>query len=61
MKKNIPILVITMVLSRTTQYNVDLSVRRAKNVKTILEKAGAEFSRLFIISEGADTSIALHS
>lgn len=38
--------------------NDNLSDMRAKNVKTILEKAGVEFSRLIIIPKGADASIA---
>jgi len=34
-----------------------LSNLRATNVKTILEKAGVESSRLNVVGEGADTSI----
>lgn len=39
------------------EYNNKLSSARAKSVKTILENAGIQSSRLNIIAEGADTSI----
>jgi len=40
-----------------SEYNDKLSNLRATNVKTILEKAGVESSRLNVVGEGADTSI----
>lgn len=39
------------------EYNEKLSNARAKNVKTIFEKAGIDSSRLNVVANGADTSI----
>ncbi|WP_286971191.1 OmpA family protein [Flavobacterium sp. UBA4854] len=39
------------------EYNEKLSNTRAKNVKTIFEKAGIDSSRLNVVANGADTSI----
>jgi OOP family OmpA-OmpF porin len=44
-----------------SEYNQKLSLARANNVKTILEKAGIASSRINVVAEGADTSIAKDS
>jgi OmpA-OmpF porin, OOP family len=44
-----------------SEYNRKLSLARANNVKTILEKAGIASSRISVVAEGADTSIAKDS
>jgi OOP family OmpA-OmpF porin len=44
-----------------SEYNQKLSLARANNVKTILEKAGIASSRINVIAEGADTTIAKDS
>ncbi|MBS7256678.1 OmpA family protein [Flavobacterium branchiicola] len=42
-------------------YNEKLSNARANNIKTIFEKAGISSSRLNVVSQGADNSIAKES
>lgn len=44
-----------------SQYNDKLSLARANNVKTILEKAGIASSRINVVAQGADMSIAKES
>lgn len=45
----------------SSAYNEKLSNARANNVKTILEKAGIASSRINVLPQGADTSIAKDS
>lgn len=44
-----------------TDYNKDLSHRRAQTVKTILAKSGIEASRMTIVGNGEDNSVAKDS
>lgn len=44
-----------------TEYNKDLSQRRAENVKKVLVDAGIEASRLNIVGNGEDTSVSKDS
>lgn len=44
-----------------SEYNEKLSLARANNVKTILEKAGIAPSRINVLAQGADTTIAKDS